>query len=51
MDPVARRFMWRVLSSLSATGGGRVSLVLTTHSMEEAEALCGRIGTSKRKPP
>ena len=44
MDPVARRFMWRVLSSLSATRGGRTSLILTTHSMEEAEALCGRIG-------
>ena len=44
MDPVARRFMWRVLSSLSATPAGRTSLILTTHSMEEAEALCGRIG-------
>ncbi len=44
MDPVARRFMWRVLSSLSATGGGKTSLILTTHSMEEAENLCGRIG-------
>ena len=44
MDPVARRFMWRVLSSLSSGGGGHVSLVLTTHSMEEAEALCSRIG-------
>ena len=36
MDPVARRFMWRVLSGLSAQGGGRVSLVLTTHSMVRA---------------
>jgi ATP-binding cassette, subfamily A (ABC1), member 3 len=44
MDPVARRFMWRVLCSLSGAGGGRTSLILTTHSMEEAEALCGRIG-------
>ena len=36
--------MWRVLSAMSSTGGGSTSLILTTHSMEEAEALCGRIG-------
>eukprot|EP01039_Chlorochromonas_danica_P018287 gene18287-21954_t len=40
MDPVARRFMWRVISRLST----RCSVMLTTHSMEEAEALCHRIG-------
>lgn len=39
-DPMARRFMWRVISRLSA----RCSVMLTTHSMEEAEALCHRIG-------
>lgn len=42
MDPVARRFMWRVISRLSARK--ECALMLTTHSMEEAEALCGRIG-------
>jgi ATP-binding cassette subfamily A (ABC1) protein 3 len=41
MDPCARRFMWRVLSNLKTSG---TSLILTTHSMEEAEALCDRIG-------
>jgi len=40
MDPVSRRFMWAVISAASV---GR-SLLLTTHSMEECEALCDRIG-------
>eukprot|EP00004_Rigifila_ramosa_P026391 TRINITY_DN818_c0_g1_i1.p1 TRINITY_DN818_c0_g1~~TRINITY_DN818_c0_g1_i1.p1 ORF type:complete len:1668 (-),score=437.00 TRINITY_DN818_c0_g1_i1:51-5054(-) len=40
MDPVARRFMWDVISN---TMTGR-SVILTTHSMEECEALCTRIG-------
>jgi ABC-type multidrug transport system ATPase subunit len=40
MDPVARRFMWRFISD---TMEGR-SVILTTHSMEECEALCHRIG-------
>merc|ERR1711990_379350 len=43
MDPVARRFMWEVIARLS-TEEGRCSIILTTHSMEEAEALCTRIG-------
>merc|ERR1711990_987706 len=40
MDPEARRFMWNVIAS---TMSGR-SVILTTHSMEEAEALSNRIG-------
>jgi ABC-type multidrug transport system ATPase subunit len=40
MDPGARRFMWDLISSSMA---GR-SVILTTHSMEECEALCQRIG-------
>jgi len=40
MDPVARRQMWEVINSTMA---GR-SVILTTHSMEECEALCPRIG-------
>jgi ABC-type multidrug transport system ATPase subunit len=39
MDPVARRKMWDLLSKLAKNR----SVVLTTHSMEEAEALCSRI--------
>jgi ATP-binding cassette subfamily A (ABC1) protein 3 len=39
MDPVARRFMWNVISNIS-TKRKHSAVILTTHSMEEAEALC-----------
>ncbi|KAG0722164.1 ATP-binding cassette sub-family A member 3 [Chionoecetes opilio] len=40
MDPVARRLLWDVLTSVR--DGGR-SIILTSHSMEECEALCTRL--------
>lgn len=40
MDPQARRFMWDVLVGVMP---GRC-MVLTSHSMEECEALCARLG-------
>eukprot|EP00656_Telonema_subtile_P024240 TRINITY_DN2621_c0_g2_i4.p1 TRINITY_DN2621_c0_g2~~TRINITY_DN2621_c0_g2_i4.p1 ORF type:complete len:323 (+),score=90.46 TRINITY_DN2621_c0_g2_i4:87-1055(+) len=40
MDPVSRRKMWEIIASTME----RRSVILTTHSMEEAEALCSRIG-------
>lgn len=49
MDPVARRDLWKVISRM-VTGkrnmleSEKTSVVLTTHSMEECEALCPRIG-------
>merc|ERR1719276_660199 len=43
VDPVARRLMWNVISAVS-TASTRCSVMLTTHNMEEAEALCSRIG-------
>ena len=43
MDPVAKRFMWSVINRV-ATEAKLCSIILTTHSMEETEALCGRIG-------
>lgn len=43
MDPVARRFMWKVISDV-ATRDRNCSIILTTHSMEECEALCQRVG-------
>uniref|UniRef100_A0A7N0VBS3 ABC transporter domain-containing protein n=1 Tax=Kalanchoe fedtschenkoi TaxID=63787 RepID=A0A7N0VBS3_KALFE len=43
MDPVAKRFMWEVISHLS-TRRGKTAVILTTHSMNEAQALCTRIG-------
>ncbi|GAB3929969.1 hypothetical protein GCM10027613_50190 [Microlunatus endophyticus] len=40
MDPHARRATWELLTELGAAG---VSIVLTTHAMEEAAALSDRI--------
>lgn len=42
MDPVARRFMWTVIQDL-ADSNKDVVVVLTTHSMDEAQSLCERI--------
>merc|ERR1712232_506878 len=42
MDPLARRDLWKTI--LGMVEGGSTSIVLTTHSMEECEALCPRIG-------
>ena len=45
MDPVARRDLWQVISNMVAgERGNKTSVILTTHSMEECEALCPRIG-------
>lgn len=43
MDPVAKRFMWDAISCLS-TRQAKSAIILTTHSMAEAQALCTRIG-------
>ena len=40
MDPGARRFLWNCV--LEMVRGGQ-SVVLTSHSMEECEALCTRL--------
>ena len=40
MDAFARRQMWDVIAAI----GEKRSVILTTHSMEECEALCTRIG-------
>jgi ATP-binding cassette, subfamily A (ABC1), member 3 len=42
MDPEARRFMWSVVGKIS-TEKKHSSVVLTTHSMEEAEALSSKL--------
>lgn len=41
MDPKSKRFLW---NSILASFKGERSAILTTHSMEEADALCSRIG-------
>ena len=43
MDPKARRFMWEVIAKIS-TRGKNSAVILTTHSMEEAEALSTNMG-------
>eukprot|EP01104_Vermistella_antarctica_P009347 TRINITY_DN2398_c0_g1_i1.p1 TRINITY_DN2398_c0_g1~~TRINITY_DN2398_c0_g1_i1.p1 ORF type:complete len:959 (-),score=230.66 TRINITY_DN2398_c0_g1_i1:64-2940(-) len=44
LDPAARRDLWRLINSVKA---GRC-IILTTHNMEEADALCNRIGIVSR---
>ena len=43
LDVIARHDLWDVINSLK----GRMTIVLTTHYMEEAEALSDRIGIMK----
>uniref|UniRef100_A0AAR5Q584 ABC transporter domain-containing protein n=1 Tax=Dendroctonus ponderosae TaxID=77166 RepID=A0AAR5Q584_DENPD len=41
MDPRSKRFLWdTILASFQGSKGA----ILTTHSMEEADALCSRVG-------
>jgi len=40
MDPITRRHLWTTLSEVVNSGK---SIVLTSHSMEECEALCTRL--------
>ena len=40
MDPKARRFLWNCITKIIKDGR---SVVLTSHSMEECEALCNRL--------
>merc|ERR1712232_1339070 len=42
MDPCARHFMWQVIHEISERRK-RSLVVLTTHSMEEGEALCSKL--------
>ncbi len=41
LDPQARRLLWDIIRNLNAQG---MTILLTTHYMEEAESLCDRIG-------
>lgn len=44
LDPLARKKLWGLIEKLAIER----SVVITTHSMEEAEALCSRIGIMAR---
>jgi len=43
MDPAARKFMWKVVSNITLERP-KSCVILTTHSMEEADALSTRMG-------
>lgn len=47
VDPQAKRFMWNIVSKIS-TQQKKSAVILTTHSMEEAEALCTKMGIMVR---
>ena len=40
-DPAARRYLWTLINKARDLG---MTIVLTSHSMEECEALCTRLG-------
>jgi len=42
MDPQARRNMWSIIQRV-ATKNKKSTVILTTHSMDECEALCSNI--------
>ena len=42
MDPEARRFMWAVIHKLTSKSDSNC-VIMTTHSMDEAETLCRRM--------
>ena len=43
LDVIARRELWKTIKSLK----GKMTIILTTHYMEEAEELSDRIGIMK----
>lgn len=43
VDPVARRFLWNVINQVCVQRRD-CCIVLTSHVMEEVEALCTRVG-------
>ena len=45
LDPQSRRQLWAVLEQFRANGG---TILITTHYMDEAHALCNRVGIMDR---
>ena len=46
VDPESRRYMWRNINELSDSGH-QYNMILTTHSIEEAEILCDTVSWLK----
>ena len=47
VDPESRRIMWKNINELTNTGH-KYNMILTTHSIEEAEVLCDRVSWLKK---
>ena len=47
VDPESRRIMWKNINQLSSSGH-QYNMILTTHSIEEAEILCDRVSWLKK---
>ena len=45
LDPLARRNLWHLISDIKSKGK---TVILTTHYMEEAEALCDRVAIMEK---
>jgi ABC-2 type transport system ATP-binding protein len=45
LDPQARRHLWELIKQVQSRG---ISVILTTHYMDEAEVLCDRIAIMDR---
>jgi ABC-2 type transport system ATP-binding protein len=45
LDPQVRRQLWSLIQELGASG---ITIILTTHYIEEAEMLCDRVGILNR---
>jgi len=45
LDPQVRRQMWNLIQELKLSG---ITIILTTHYIEEAEMLCDRVGVLNR---
>ena len=45
LDPQARRMIWGMIHSLKASG---ITILLTTHYIEEADALCDRVAIMRK---
>lgn len=45
IDPKTRRFIWNLLLAVRQQN---IAILLTSHSMDECEALCSKIGFMNR---
>ena len=44
LDVIARRELWKIINNMK----GKITIILTTHYLEEAEALCDRVAVTAK---